>query len=98
MDASTGKRTISSDAVSSSSASIKNYPVQIANANSNAPGKMFVYVPWIENGTYVSKGDGISITGYGSQQSPYVVALKAPIYIGSSGETQAEGTIRFILT
>lgn len=98
VDASTGKRTISSDAVSSSSVSIKNYPVQIANANSNAPGKMFVYVPWIENGTYVSEGDGISITGYGSQQSPYVVALKAPIYIGSSGETQAEGEIRFILT
>lgn len=45
VDVSTGARTISSDDTSTYDVTSRNFPVQIANNKSTAPGKMFVYVP-----------------------------------------------------
>ena len=44
--------------------STKSYPVQIANENSDTPGKMFVYVPWYAGGgtTYYA-GIGLAKSG-----------------------------------
>lgn len=57
IDKTAGVRQVNSD-VSTVGTLNRSYPIQIANSKSNAPGKMFVYIPWA-NTTYVG-GTGLS--------------------------------------
>lgn len=59
IDKTTGSRSVSSD-VSAVGTSGRSYPIQIANDNSNMPGKMFVYVPWQNTNTTYVAGTGLS--------------------------------------
>ena len=88
VDKTTTQRIIQADSISVSY-SQRSYPVQIANAGSDTPGKMFVYVPWSSSSYYA--GTGLSLSGN-------TFNLKAPIYIGNTGTEQASKEIRFILT